>query len=209
MIVALDGPAASGKGTLGRRLAAHFGLRYLDTGLLYRATGIAVLRAGGDPSDPKAAAAAARALTPALLHDPALRHDEAAQAGSKVAVIPDVRTALLAFQRDFARQAPGAVLDGRDIGTVVCPDADAKIFVTAGIEIRAERRFKELQERGLPVIYPAVLQDLVQRDERDSKRAVAPLRRSADALLLDTSDLDADQAFAQALAFIAEKAGGA
>ena len=209
MIVALDGPAASGKGTLGRRLAAHFGLRYLDTGLLYRATGIAVLRAGGDPSDPKAAAAAARALTPALLHDPALRHDEAAQAGSTVAASPDVRPALLAYQREGARPAPGAVRDGRAHGTVVGPAADAKICVTAGIEIRAERRFKELQERGLPVIYPAVLQDLVQRDERDSKRAVAPLRRSADALLLDTSDLDADQAFAQALAFIAEKAGGA
>lgn len=207
MIIALDGPAASGKGTLGRRLAAHFGLRYLDTGLLYRATGIAVLRAGGDPSDPVAATAAARGLTPDLLRDPALRHDEAAQAGSKVAVIPGVRTALLDFQRDFARQPPGAVLDGRDIGTVVCPDADAKVFVTADIEIRAERRFKELQERGLPVIYRAVLQDLVQRDERDSKRAVAPLQRSADALLLDTSDLDADQAFARSLAFIAEKTG--
>ena len=207
MIIALDGPAASGKGTLGRRLAAHFGLRYLDTGLLYRATGMVVLGAGGDPSDPQAATAAARALTPDLLRDPALRHDEAAQAGSKVAVIPEVRTALLDFQRDFAHQVPGAVLDGRDIGTVVCPDADAKIFVTASIEIRAERRFKELQERGLPVIYRAVLQDLVQRDERDSKRSVAPLQRSADALLLDTSDLDADQAFAKSLAFIAEKTG--
>ena len=207
MIIALDGPAASGKGTLGRRLAAHFGLRYLDTGLLYRATGMVVLGAGGDPSDPQAATAAARALTPDLLRDPALRHDEAAQAGSKVAVIPEVRTALLDFQRDFAHQVPGAVLDGRDIGTVVCPEADAKIFVTASIEIRAERRFKELQERGLPVIYRAVLQDLVQRDERDSKRSVAPLQRSADALLLDTSDLDADQAFAKSLAFIAEKTG--
>ncbi|NNG05012.1 MAG: (d)CMP kinase [Inquilinus sp.] len=208
MIVALDGPAASGKGTLGRRLAAHFGLRYLDTGLLYRATGLAVLRAGGDPSDPEAATTAARALTPDQLHDPALRHDEAAQAGSMVAVIPAVRTALLAFQRDIAHQPPGAVLDGRDIGTVVCPDADAKIFVTAAMEVRAERRFKELRARGLDAIYPAVLQDLVQRDGRDSKRAVAPLRRSADALLLDTSELDADQVFAAALAFIADKTGG-
>ena len=207
MIIAIDGPAASGKGTLGRRLADYFGLRHLDTGLLYRAAGLAVLRAGGDPDNPEAAEAAARTLQPDDLEVPDLRSDRAAQAASKVAAIPGVRSALLDFQRDFARRPPGAVLDGRDIGTVVCPDADAKFFVTASLAVRAHRRFKELRERGHDVIYPAVLQDMTQRDARDSGRAVAPLKPADDALFLDSSDMSADEAFDSALKFIAEKVG--
>ena len=206
MIIAIDGPAASGKGTLGRRLAAHFGLKHMDTGLLYRAIGLAVLRTGGDPANAVAAEAAARALRPEDLETAELRADKVAQAASKVAAMPKVRELLLEFQRDFAQRPPGAVLDGRDIGTVVCPDADAKFFVTASLEVRAERRFKELRERGHDVIYPAVLQDMTQRDARDSGRAVAPLKAAGDALFLDSSDLTADEAFEQALAFIADKA---
>lgn len=202
MIVAIDGPAASGKGTLARRLAAHLGLAYLDTGLLYRAVGMAVVRAGGDPSDPAAAEAAARALDPQALSDPALRLDEAGQAASKVAAIPGVRAALLDFQRQVARRAPGAVLDGRDIGTVVCPDADHKLFVTASLEKRAERRLKELLGRGVATIQEAVLQEMRERDARDSGRSVAPLVPAPDAFLLDTTELDADQAFAAALGYI-------
>ncbi len=205
MIIAIDGPAASGKGTLGRRLAAHFRLPHLDTGLLYRATGLSVLRAGGDPADEAAAAAAAQVLAPGDLDDPTLRGDAAAQAGSKVAAIPGVRAALLDFQRAFADRPPGAVLDGRDIGTVVCPDADAKFFVTASMDVRAARRFKELRESGEEVIYAAVLQDMERRDQRDSGRTVAPLKPADDALFLDSSDLTTDQAFERALAFIAEK----
>lgn len=206
MIIAIDGPAASGKGTLGRRLAEHFGLRHMDTGLLYRAVGFAVLRSGSDPANAVAAEAAARALKPEDLETPELRADKVAQAASKVAAMPAVRDLLLAFQRDFARRAPGAVLDGRDIGTVVCPDADAKFFLTASLEARAERRFKELRERGHDVIYPAVLQDMTQRDARDSGRAVAPTKPADDARILDTSDMTADQAFETALGFIAKVA---
>ena len=206
MIIAIDGPAASGKGTLGRRLAEHFGLRHMDTGLLYRAVGFAVLRSGSDPANEVAAEAAARALKPEDLETPELRADKVAQAASKVAAMPKVRDLLLAFQRDFARRPPGAVLDGRDIGTVVCPDAEAKFFLTASLEARAERRFKELRERGHDVIYPAVLQDMTQRDARDSGRAVAPTRPADDAKVLDTSDMTADQAFEAALGFIAKVA---
>ncbi len=206
MIIAIDGPAASGKGTLGRRLSDHFGLRHMDTGLLYRAVGLAVLRSGSDPSNAVAAEAAARALRPEDLETPDLRADKVAQAASKVAAMPAVRDVLLQFQRDFAHRAPGAVLDGRDIGTVVCPDADAKFYLTASLEARAERRFKELRERGHDVIYPAVLQDMTQRDERDSGRAVAPLKPADDAKVLDTSDMTADQAFEAALGFIAKVA---
>ena len=206
MIIAIDGPAASGKGTLGRRLAAHFDLRHMDTGLLYRAVGLAVLRSGSDPSNAVAAEAAARALRPEDLETPELRTDKVAQAASKVAAMPVVRDVLLQFQRDFAHRPPGAVLDGRDIGTVVCPDADAKFYLTASLEARADRRFKELRERGHDVIYPAVLQDMTQRDERDSGRAVAPLKPADDAKVLDTSDMTADQAFEAALGFIAKVA---
>ncbi|AWK87706.1 (d)CMP kinase [Azospirillum thermophilum] len=213
LVIAIDGPAASGKGTLAKRVAAAYGFAHLDTGSLYRAVGVAVLRAGGDPADPAAAGRAARDLHPedGILADPDLRTDEAAQAASKVAAVPEVRAALLEFQRRFAEQppggAPGAVLDGRDIGTVVCPGADAKLFVTASVEVRADRRLKELQGRGIPAIPSDVLEDMKARDARDSQRAVAPLRPAADAFVLDTSALDADQAYAAAIAHIGSKTG--
>ncbi|MBC7951895.1 MAG: (d)CMP kinase [Rhodospirillaceae bacterium] len=204
-IIAIDGPAAAGKGTLARRLAAELGYDYLDTGLIYRAVGMNLVRAGLDPADVAKAEAAALALQPADLAADDLRNDEAAQAASKVAVIPGVRAALLEFQRLFAAQPPGgrgAVLDGRDIGTVVCPQAPIKLFVTASLEKRAERRLKELLDRGLEAIPSTVLADMRERDERDTKRAVAPLIPADDAFVLDTSDLDADQAFAAAVEFI-------
>ncbi|UKJ74299.1 (d)CMP kinase [Azospirillum brasilense] len=213
LVIAIDGPAAAGKGTLSKRIAQAYGFAHLDTGALYRAVGVGVLRAGGDPADAEAAAQAARALRPedGILNDPALRNDEAAQAASKVAVVPAVRAALLDFQRRFAAAppggAPGAVLDGRDVGTVVCPNADAKLFVTASVEVRAERRLKELRERGIPAIPSDVLEDMKARDARDSQRTVAPLLPAADAFVLDTSALDADQAFAAATAFIGTKTG--
>jgi cytidylate kinase len=205
VIIAIDGPAASGKGTLARRLARHFGLAHLDTGRLYRAVAQRVLAGGGDPADAAAAEAAARALAPADLADPALRTEHVAQVSSVVAAIPAVRRALLAFQRDFARRPPGAVLDGRDIGTVICPAAEAKLFVTASTEARARRRFRELRDGGEPAIYEAVLQDLRVRDARDSDRRAAPLVPADDAFVLDTTALDADAAFVAALEFIERK----
>ncbi len=212
MIIAIDGPAGSGKGTLAKRLAAHFGFAHLDTGLIYRAVGHAMLRAGLDPEDKAAAERAAKALDPATFADPALRGDDAANAASKVSAIPAVRAALLEFQRRFAVSppggAPGAVLDGRDVGTVVCPDAPVKLFLTATPEVRAERRVKELRERGLEAIYARVLQDLNERDARDRARAVAPLTPATDALVLDTSTLDADAVFDLALRHIAARGQG-
>ena len=206
-IVAIDGPAASGKGTLARRLAEHFGLAHLDTGKLYRATAFLVLAAGGDPADPAAATEAARRVDPARLADPALLTEEVAQASSIVAAIPAVRAALLDRQRDFAAHPPapfrGAVLDGRDIGTAVCPDATVKLFVTASPEARAERRLRELRERGATVIYGDVLQDMKERDARDSERRVAPLAAAPDAVTIDTTGLDADQVFGLASEIIA------
>lgn len=206
MIIAIDGPAAAGKGTLARRLAETLDLAYLDTGLLYRAVGHAVLRAGADPEDGAAAETAARALDPADLANPALRTDTAAGAASKVSAIPGVRAALLAFQRAFAAAPPsgkkGAVLDGRDIGTVVCPAADAKLFVTASVEVRAARRLKELLERGEEAIHGRVLRDMKERDARDSGRDVSPLVPADDAFVLDTGDLDADAVFTAALKYI-------
>ncbi len=203
MIIAIDGPAAAGKGTLAKRLAEHFGLALLDTGLLYRAVGMKLVRAGFDPEDAEAATEAARGLGPADLEAGDLRGDEAAQAASKVAAVPGVRAALLDFQRGFAAAPPdgakGAVLDGRDIGTVVCPDADGKFFINAGVEVRAARRVKELQERGLEAIYARVLDDMKERDARDQGRGVSPLKPAEDAFRIDTSDLDADQVFAAAL----------
>jgi cytidylate kinase len=205
MIIAIDGPAAAGKGTLAKRLAAHFGLNHLDTGALYRAVGMAVLRAGGDPADPEAAALAARQLDPAGLADPALRGEAAGDAASKVGAIPAVRAALLDFQRSYAARPPGAVLDGRDIGTVVCPDAEVKLFVTASPERRAERRLKELLDKGVSAIGERVLQEMKDRDARDQARSVAPLVPAADAVLLDTSELDADAAFAAAVQMISQR----
>ena len=199
MIIAIDGPAASGKGTLARRIARELGYSHLDTGKLYRAVGMAVLRQGGDPTDVVAAESAARTLDPNGLDDPELAGDEAAQAASKVSAIPAVRAALLEFQRAFASRSPGAVLDGRDIGTVVCPDADIKFYVIASDEIRAQRRHKELLDRGKASIYARVLQDLKERDARDSARSVAPMKPAEDAVVLDTTVLDAEAAFAVAM----------
>jgi cytidylate kinase len=211
MIIAVDGPAASGKGTLARRIAQQMGFAHLDTGKLYRAVGLAVIRAGRDPLDAETAEAAARALDPGMLDDPALAGDEVAQAASKVAAIPAVRAALLEFQREFAENSSdgssGAVLDGRDIGTVVCPNADIKFFVTASAPIRAERRHKELLNRGETSIYARVLQDLRERDARDSARNVAPLKPAEDAIVLDTTDMDADAAFATAVRHIEAVSG--
>ncbi len=206
MIIAVDGPAASGKGTLARRLAKHYGLAHLDSGLLYRAAAWQVLLAGGNPADPKDAVAGAQRVRPDQLADPRLKEERIAEAASLVAAIPAVRATLLAFQREFTRNPPGgakgAVLDGRDIGTVVCPDAAAKLFVTASLEARAMRRFKELQAGGAPAIYQRVLQDMKLRDARDQKRKIAPLVRAADAFELDTTALDADAAFDAAVRFV-------
>jgi len=199
LIVAIDGPSASGKGTLAQRLATHFGLPHLDTCLLYRAVGWMAERTGRPPIE------IAAALQPRDLDNPELRTDQAGQAGSKVAAIPEVRTNLLNFQRKFAYQRSGAVLDGRDIGTVICPDAAIKLFVTASLQARAERRYQELRERGADPIKPRVLAEMAERDRRDSERAAAPLKAAPDAFLLDTSDMDADAAFAAALAFIERK----
>ncbi|WP_417462711.1 (d)CMP kinase [Kordiimonas sp.] len=206
MIIAIDGPAAAGKGTLARRLADEFGFAYLDTGGLYRAVGLSVLRAGGNPADAGAAEVASVNLDLALLDDPALRAEETGTAASKVAVLPVVRSNLLDFQRNFASNPPGdaagAVLDGRDIGTIVCPDADLKLFVTASAEVRAKRRFRELEERGLEPEFHVILADVRERDERDMNRKDAPLRPAEDALLLDTSNLDIDAVFLRAAALV-------
>jgi cytidylate kinase len=212
VIIAIDGPAAAGKGTLGRRLAQHLNLAFLDTGGLYRAVALKVLDTGGDPADPAAAEAAAKAIRAADLETPRLREDRVSQAASVVAAQPAVRAALLAFQRDFAHNPPpgfkGTLLDGRDIGTVVCPDATVKLFVTASAEARATRRFKELQAAGVGIIYQRVLQDIEQRDARDRERQTAPLRPAGDAIELDTTALDADAAFAKAADLIARKLKG-
>ncbi len=199
MIIAIDGPAASGKGTLGRKLAAHYGLRHLDTGLLYRAVALAVLDAGCAPSDVSVAVAAARALDPGHFDEAALKSPAVGEAASVVSAIPAVRDALLTFQRDFAARPPGAVLDGRDIGTVICPAADVKIFVTATPEVRAGRRAREYAVAGQPADEAAVLADIRQRDERDMNRAAAPLKQAPDAHLLDTTTLDIDAAIRAAI----------
>ena len=239
LIIAIDGPSASGKGTIARKLAAHFGLAHLDTGLLYRAVGMAVLRVGGDLADAglasRAALALAKGLTgntapsvappsptlptggreetalasidfSALLEDEALRSDEGGAAASKVAVVPAVRAALLKFQKDFCATPPdgkkGAVLDGRDIGTVIAPDAQVKIFVTASAEARADRRFKELQNREQNATYAAVLTDMKERDARDAERSIAPTKPAPDAVTLDTTPLTAAQAFEEAVRIV-------
>ncbi len=202
MIIAIDGPAASGKGTLAKRIAEHLGYACLDTGLLYRAVARDVLARGQSLDDEAFAAQAARMLDTATLDDPELRSPGAGDAASVVAKFPAVRHALLALQRAFAAQQPGAVLDGRDIGTVVCPDADIKIFVTADLAVRARRRFEELRRRGDPVTLEAVTEVLRLRDERDQSRADAPMRAAGDADLLDTTEMDIEAAFDAAVGLI-------
>lgn len=215
MIIAVDGPAASGKGTIARRLAERFGLAYLDTGMLYRAVGLATARAGGIAADGsvdvETATEQARRVPEMDLDDPALRGDDASAAASQVAALPQVRAALFDMQQAFAKTPPpladgspanGAALDGRDIGTVICPRADVKLFVDAAVEVRATRRHKELIGRGLPSIYEAVLQDLVDRDARDRGRVSAPLKAAEDATTLDTTEMDADTAFQAALEIV-------
>ena len=202
MIIAIDGPAASGKGTLGKRLAAYFGLRHLDTGLLYRAVAKALLDAGHRLDDKTQAVTAARALNPAGFDERVLKGHAIGEAASIVSAIPAVRDTLLAFQRDFAAASPGAVLDGRDIGTVICPDADVKIFVIAAPEVRARRRAAELRAAGRTADETVILEDIRRRDERDRARAVAPLKRAADAIELDTSNLDVEAAVAAAIRIV-------
>ena len=193
-VIAVDGPAASGKGTIATRLGAAYGLPVLDTGSLYRAVGVLLQRAGGDLGDAAAGAAVAAGLSAAALEDPAFRTRAAGEAASRVAVHPQVRQALLAFQRDFAAQPGGAVIDGRDIGTVIAPDAPAKLFVTARPEVRAERRWKQLAGQGEAVAFEEVLADIRVRDARDSGREAAPLKAAPDAVLLDTSQMTIEQA---------------
>jgi CMP/dCMP kinase len=199
MIIAIDGPAASGKGTLGRRLAAYYGLRHLDTGLIYRAVAKAVIDAGQNPNNVAAAETAAKVLDPSRFDEVALKTHSIGEAASIVSAIPEVRAALLVFQRAFAARPPGAVLDGRDIGTVICPNADVKIYVTATPEVRARRRAAEYREQGRNIGEADILADILRRDKRDQERAAAPLRQAPDAHLLDTTHLDIDAAIRAAI----------
>jgi CMP/dCMP kinase len=207
LVIAVDGPAASGKGTLARRLAAHYQLPHLDTGLLYRGVAHALLEAGLALDDPSAAAASAAALDVKALDESLLRGREMGEAASIVAAIPEVRAALLKLQRRFARGNKGAVLDGRDIGTVICLDAKAKLFVTATPEVRAARRLKELAGRGEPADFDSILRDIRRRDARDSGRADAPLKMADDAVILDTSALTIEEAFAAARRIVERRLG--
>ncbi|SCZ10098.1 (d)CMP kinase [Microvirga guangxiensis] len=209
MIIAIDGPAASGKGTLGKRLSEHFSFAHLDTGLLYRAVARVMLDRDLDLNDRDAAHEVALNLDVTHLDDPRLRGAQMGEAASVISGYQPVRDALLAFQRGFAEQPPGAVLDGRDIGTVVCPHADVKLFITAAPEERARRRHLELQNRGEQTEYSTILEDIRRRDERDMNRVSAPLKPAADAITLDTTHLDANAAFQAALAFVKAKVGRA
>lgn len=204
MIIAVDGPSAAGKGTLARGLATALGYHFLDTGTLYRAVGFLMLQDGCPLNDEQAAAALAASFDIATIPDSALRSEAVAAAASRVSVLPKVRAALLQFQRDFARRKPGAVLDGRDIGTVVCPDADLKFFVTASTEVRAQRRFEELKGTGQDVQYTDVYADVKARDARDAGRATAPLKPADDAILIDTSELTAAEVLKEVLALAKE-----
>ncbi|MEC7029581.1 MAG: (d)CMP kinase [Pseudomonadota bacterium] len=214
-VIAVDGTAASGKGTLAKRLAKELGFAYLDTGKLYRYVGARLLARGIDPQDEAEAIAVAQGLNATLkpedLQDPALGSDENGQAASKVAALTGVRTALLDYQKNFAKTPPGgasgAILDGRDIGTVICPDADLKLYIDANLEIRAQRRFKELQSKGISVTYDAVLADMLERDKRDSSRATAPMKPADDAIVLDTSTMSADDVFDKVRSAVTDRLG--
>ena len=205
-VIAVDGPAASGKGTIARAIARELGLPHMDTGLLYRVVALNLWRWGGDPSSEFEALRAAGELG-LDRDDPELRSEPVSKFASSISAYPSVRAALLDRQQDFARQDGGAVLDGRDIGTVIAPNADVKLFVTASAEVRAQRRLRELLQRGMKAHYEDVLADIRSRDERDSKREVAPLKQAEDATLLDTSELDVDEAIAEALRLVREKLG--
>lgn len=202
IVIAIDGPAASGKGTVAKRLARYLRLAYLDTGSIYRAIGYNILQEGRDPNDKDIAIKAAKNLAPGDLKNEHLYDEGVGNAASIISAVPRVREILLQFQRDFARSPDGAVLDGRDIGTVICPNADYKFYITADIEARAMRRFKQLQSKGNPVIYDDVLQDLQRRDERDSMRKIAPLKAADDAICIDTTDMNEDEVFAKVLSFV-------
>lgn len=202
LVIAVDGPAASGKGTLSRKIAKHFGLAYLDTGSLYRGVALMALEAGLDLDDVAGLTALTRSLSEDVWLDPRIREPGVGDAASKIASIPEIRASLLSFQRDFAHRPPGAVLDGRDIGTVVCPEADVKLFVTASQEERAQRRFKELFNAGKDVTLEEIAADIQRRDERDASRQEAPLKQSGDAHLLDTTNLDIEAAMSAAVALI-------
>ncbi len=208
LVIAVDGPAASGKGTIARSLAKHFGLPHMDTGLLYRAVALNLWRWGGDPGNEFETLRACGDLgfNP---EDPELRSEPVSKIASRISAYPTVRAALLERQQTFARQRGGAVLDGRDIGTIIAPDAQVKLFVTASAEVRAQRRMRELMARGMPAHYDDVLVDIRARDERDSSRPVAPLRQAEDAILLDTSELDVDQAIAEAIRLVDERIAAA
>lgn len=202
VVIAVDGTAASGKGTIAKKLAQHFGFHHLDSGSLYRLVALGVSEAKGDPNDESDALKAAQAIDPSKASDPRIRSAEIGRLASQVSVFPKVRAALLEYQRAFARRAPGAVIDGRDIGTIVCPDAQAKLFVDARPDIRARRRWLELKSYGDGRSEPAILAELRERDMRDAARAVAPMKPAKDAALLDTSELDIDAAFKAALALV-------
>lgn len=203
--VAIDGPAAAGKGTVSKAVAAHFGFAHLDTGLLYRAVGCKALDAGQDALAPENAGRIALDLSESDLQRDDLRSAAAADAASKVAVVPEVRSALVSFQRDFAARDGGAVLDGRDIGTIICPDADVKLFVTASAEVRARRRYDELTNNGFDTAYETVLSDVKERDARDAERATAPMKAAGDAIVIDTSDLSIEVAVARAVEAISAR----
>jgi len=207
MLIAVDGPAASGKGTLAKSLANHFGLRYLDTGLIYRAVSLELISKKRDSSDEKFAIAAASNITENDLLRPELRDEKVASVASVVASYPRVRKAVINYQRSFAAEPPGAVLDGRDIGTVVCPDATAKIYLDANLEVRALRRSKELHDKGTKSIESRVLFEMKERDKRDRERNVAPLSIAEDAYIIDTSYLGCDQVFERAITFVLSKSG--
>ena len=202
MIIAIDGPAASGKGTLGKRLAHHYGFRHLDTGVIYRAVAKALLDEGFELTDEARAVAAAMALDPEKFGDPALKSHQIGEAASVISVLPKVREALVSFQRNFAAEPPGAVLDGRDIGTVICPNAEVKIFVVADPAVRARRRTLEARSRGEAADEAMILADILKRDERDKNRAAAPLKAAADAHILDNSNLDIEGGVRAAIAIV-------
>lgn len=207
MIIAVDGPSAAGKGTIARAVATHLGYHFLDTGSLYRMVGLAMLKADKSADDVNAAKAFAESLDPSLIADKELRTETVAAMASQVAAIPEVRTALLEFQRNFAKREPGAVLDGRDIGTVVCPDADIKFFVTASTQVRANRRLAELKSLGIKTDFKTVLEDIWARDERDAERTTAPTKQADDAIMIDTSELEKDEVLAAVMGVIADHMG--